>query len=180
MGTACCAGSGTCTSRAHWRQMYFFQGMVQDWVKQGYDVSEAEALLPEGQALEAAGRIEELRVLSARIMKALKEAPKIAGHPYHAYEHPSSWEEVKAAMPATKGYKPLSGWQENFARRIYQGWLGQLAGGSFGTALEGYTGSQIARVYGEVRGYITTPRPPMMMWCTSCSCWMCTKKWASP
>jgi ADP-ribosylglycohydrolase len=135
----------------------FFQGMVQDWSNQGYDVSEAEALLPEGRALEAAGKIEDLRVLSARIMKALKKAPKIAGHPYHSYVHPSTWEEVKAAMPAAEGYKPLSGWKEPYASRIYQGWMGQLAGGSFGTALEGYTGSQIAKVYGEVRGYITAP-----------------------
>ncbi len=90
-------------------------------------------------------------------MKALKEAPKIAGHPYHSYDHPSTWEDVKAAMPASKGYRPLSGWREAYAGRIYQGWMGQLAGGSFGTALEGYTGSQIAKVYGEVRGYITAP-----------------------
>ena len=135
----------------------FFQGMVQDWSNQGYDVSEAEALIPQGRALEAAGKLEDLRVLSARIMKALKEAPKIAGHPYHSYDHPSTWEDVKAAMPASKGYRPLSGWREAYAGRIYQGWMGQLAGGSFGTALEGYTGSQIAKVYGEVRGYITAP-----------------------
>jgi ADP-ribosylglycohydrolase len=135
----------------------FFQGMVQDWSNQGYDVGEAEALLPEGRLLEAAGKVEELRVLSARIMKALKEAPKIEGHPYHAYEHPSTWDDVKAAMPAAREYKPLSGWNEHYANRIYQGWMGQLAGGSFGTALEGYTGTQIAKVYGEVRGYITTP-----------------------
>jgi ADP-ribosylglycohydrolase len=135
----------------------FFQGMVQDWSNQGYDVSEAEALIPEGRALEAAGRIEDLRVLSARIMKSLKEAPKIVGHPYHSYEHPSTWEDVKSAMPAAQGYKPISGWKEHYASRIYQGWIGQLAGGSFGTALEGYTGSQIAKVYGDVRGYITAP-----------------------
>lgn len=135
----------------------FFQGMVQDWSNQGYDVSEAEDLIPEGRRLEAAGRIEELRVLSARIMKALKEAPRIAGHPYHSYNHPSIWVDVKAAMAAANGYKPFSDWKEQYASRIHQGWMGQLAGGSFGTALEGYTGSQIAKVYGEVRGFITTP-----------------------
>ena len=135
----------------------FFQGMVQDWANQGYDVSEVEAMVPEGREMEASGRIEELRVLSARIMKALREAPKIAGHPYHAYEHPTTWEDVKAAMPAAKGYNPYSGWMEQFSKRIYQGWLGQLAGGSFGTAIEGYTGAQIEKVYGDVRGYITAP-----------------------
>ena len=135
----------------------FFQGMVQDWANQGYDVSEAEVLIPEGRALEAAGKIEELRVISARIMKALKDAPKIEGHPYHSYEHPSTWEDVKAAMPASTGYQPLSGRMNDYPHRIYQGWLGQLAGGSFGTVLEGYIGTQISKIYGEVRGYITTP-----------------------
>jgi len=135
----------------------FFQGMVQDWSNQGYDVSEAEALIPQGRALEAAGQIEELRVVSARIMKALREAPRIPGHPYHAYEHPSTWQEIKAAMLAANEPPLSSAWQEQYAERIYQGWLGQLAGGSFGTAIEGYTGAQIASVYGEVRGYITTP-----------------------
>jgi hypothetical protein len=118
----------------------FFLSMVQDWANQGYDVSEAEPLLPEGKKLEAEGRMEELRVLSARIMKVLKEAPKIPDHPYHFYVHPASWEDVKAAMPASAGYKPLSGWKDGYAERIYQGWMGQMAGGSFGTAIEGYTG----------------------------------------
>src|SRR4030067_477414 len=115
----------------------FFQGMVQDWANQGYDVSEVEAMVPEGREMEASGRIEELRVLSARIMKALREAPKIAGHPYHAYEHPTTWEDVKAAMPAAKGYNPYSGWIEQFSKSIYQGWLGQLAGRALCTTPEG-------------------------------------------
>lgn len=135
----------------------FFQGMVQDWANQGYDVTAAEILIPEGRELEAAGRIEDLRVLSARLMKALRDAPRIADHPYHSYVHPSTWDEIRAAMPAAVGYTTLSDWQDGFADRILQGWLGQLAGGSFGTAIEGYTGEQISRVYGDVRGYITTP-----------------------
>ena len=135
----------------------FFQSMVQDWGNQGYDVSAAEALIPEGRALEAANNMADLRVVSARIMKALREAPRIPGHPYFNFDHPASWEEVKAAMPAAKGYKPLSGWQSDFDHRILQGWIGQLAGASFGTVIEGYLGKNIEKVYGEVRGYITPP-----------------------
>ncbi len=135
----------------------FFHGMVQDWGNQGYDVCEAEALLPEGRVLEAAGDMEGLRVLSARIMKALREAAIIPKHPYHSYIHPVSWEDVKSAMSGNNGYQPRSGWKDEFNKRIYHGWLGQIAGGSFGTALEGYTGSRIAQVYGEVRGYVTQP-----------------------
>jgi len=135
----------------------FFLSMVQDWANQGYDVSEAEALIPEGRALEAANDMADLRVVSARIMKALREAPKIEGHPYFTYDHPSTWDDVKAAMPASRGYKPLTEWKESYAPRILHGWIGQLAGASFGTAIEGYLGSQIEKVYGEVRAYVTQP-----------------------
>jgi len=134
-----------------------YQGMVQAWGNQGYDVSEAEVLLPQGFQLLKEGKIVELRVLTARVMKALKEAPKIEGHPYHQYHHPDTWEEVKAAMPASHDYHRISPWNDAYEARIYQGWMGQLAGGSFGTAIEGYVGSQIAKVYGDVRGYITQP-----------------------
>lgn len=135
----------------------FFQSMVQDWANQGYDVSQAEELIPVGRALEAANNLVDLRVVSARIWKALREAPKIEGHPYHQFEHPAEWEAVRAAMPAAADDRPLAGWQADYPERILQGWIGQLAGGSFGTAIEGYTGPQIAKVYGEVRGYVTQP-----------------------
>lgn len=135
----------------------FFQSMVQDWANQGYDVSEAEKLIPEGRALEAAKNLTDLRVVSARIMKALREAPEIPGHPYRQYEHPAAWEDVKAAMPASGIAARHSAWKPEFRERILQGWIGQLAGGSFGTAIEGYVGSQISAVYGEVRSYVTAP-----------------------
>jgi ADP-ribosylglycohydrolase len=41
--------------------------------------------------------------------------------------------------------------------KILAGWLGQLAGGSFGTAIEGYHTRRIAEVYGEIRAYVTDP-----------------------
>ncbi|MCX6097386.1 MAG: ADP-ribosylglycohydrolase family protein [Caldiserica bacterium] len=33
----------------------------------------------------------------------------------------------------------------------------QLAGGAFGTAIEGYTGQRISEIYGDVRSYVTDP-----------------------
>jgi ADP-ribosylglycohydrolase len=135
----------------------FFQSMVQDWGNQGYDVSAAEALIPEGRELEAANALVELRAVSAHIMKALREAPRIPGHPYFTFEHPSTWEDVKTAMPAAHGYPAFSGWKQEFDHQILQGWIGQLAGASFGAALEGYLGKNIEKVYGEVRGYVVPP-----------------------
>ena len=135
----------------------FYQSMVQDWANQGYDVSEAEALIPEGRALEAANKMPELRVLSARIMKALKEAPKIEGHPYLPIRTPG---QLGGGQGCHAGQPGLPA-RFRLARSIYAAHPARLdwsaGGGSFGTAIEGYIGSQIERVYGKVRGYITSP-----------------------
>jgi ADP-ribosylglycohydrolase len=53
--------------------------------------------------------------------------------------------------------KPMPFDRGDLEERIYQGWLGQLCGGSFGTCIEGYTGEQISKVYGDIRGYVTQP-----------------------
>jgi ADP-ribosylglycohydrolase len=131
--------------------------MVQAKGNLGFDVSRAEKLLPEGLALHKAGRVNELRALTAELMAALVEAPVDPDSPYHRFEHPLDWESLQAAQGAGTESDPLPVDQGSLPERIYQGWLGQLAGGSFGTAIEGYTGEQIAAVYGQVRDYITEP-----------------------
>ncbi len=133
-----------------------YQEMVQSKAELGYDVTAAEALLEEGKRLHAAGARDDLRVLTARLMAALYEAPIIPEHPYHAFAHPQTWQAVCAAMGA-EAHQQAFTWQADYPQRIYQAWLGQLAGGAFGTAIEGYTGAQIKRVYGDVMDYITTP-----------------------
>lgn len=133
-----------------------YQEMIQAKANQGYDVSRAEALLDEGLALYEAGEKDDLRALTAALLAALVEAPVDPSHPYHRYEHPEGWEAVRAAM-AEGIDEGASAWQADFEDRIYRGWLGQLAGGAFGTAIEGYTGEQIEKVYGRVEGYITEP-----------------------
>ena len=45
----------------------------------------------------------------------------------------------------------------NLDEKNTSGLAGAAAGGSFGTAIEGYTGEQIYKVYGDVRAYITEP-----------------------
>lgn len=133
-----------------------YLSMVQALGNRGFDVSAAEALLPTGIELFQAGKIEDLRVVTAQILAALNTAPLDPGNPIHQYQHPTRWEEVVAALGETNSHSMLAG-QKDLAERIYQGWLGQLAGGSFGTAIEGYTGEQIRKVYGDIREYITTP-----------------------
>ncbi len=134
-----------------------YQDMVQSLENQGYDVREAAALLPEGIRLHKAGNTNELRALTARLLEALWNAPVIPDHPYHNYTKFYDWDAIHQAMPAAAQRVATAGWKTGYADQIYQGWLGQLAGGSFGTAIEGYTGEKIRQVYGDVRSYITPP-----------------------
>jgi ADP-ribosylglycohydrolase len=131
--------------------------MVQAKGNLGFDVSEAERLLPEGLALHEAGQVDDLRALTADLMAAILDAPLDMESDYHTFDHPQTWDGIKAAMGEEASAESFPIDQNNLAGRIHQGWLGQLAGGSFGTAIEGYTSEQIARVYGRVDAYITEP-----------------------
>lgn len=133
-----------------------YQEMVQAQGNKGYDVSAAEALLDEGLALHRSGDRDGLRVLTARLWNALITARQDPASTYHGYEHPADWESVRAAMGAVDTAQPASP-PAGLEQRILDGWIGQLAGASFGTAIEGYTGEQIAAVYGDVDSYITEP-----------------------
>ncbi len=130
--------------------------MVQSMDNRGYDVRAAEALLPQGLALAHGKDRDALRALTAELLAAIHSAPRIDGAPYWRYEHPSGWEEVKAAMAASDEGQDRRA-LDHLEERTLAGWLGQLAGGSFGTAIEGYHSTRIAEVYGEIEGYVTAP-----------------------
>lgn len=131
--------------------------MVQAKGNLGFDVSEAEKLLPEGLALHESGAVDDLRALTAELMAALLNAPLDIESSYHRFDHPQTWEGIQEAMGGEASPESFPLEQANLAERIHQGWLGQLAGGAFGTAIEGYTSEQIAKVYGRVDAYITEP-----------------------
>ncbi len=133
-----------------------YLSMVQAQGNKGYDVSAAEALLPLGIELFSQGKMDDVRVVTAQILAALNEAPVDSKNPIHQYTHPQTWSDVIAAMGDVNQAK-LSTALKDLERTMYQAWLGQLAGGSFGTAIEGYTGRQIEKVYGDICGYITQP-----------------------
>ncbi|MDA8426432.1 MAG: ADP-ribosylglycohydrolase family protein [Treponema sp.] len=130
--------------------------MVQAMGNKGYDVVEAERLLPLGLDLARSGRRDELRALTAELLAAIHGARADPAHPYWSYRHPRLWEEVRAAMPASgdERARPVPG---DLEERIHAGWTGQLAGGAFGTAIEGYHTEQIEKVYGRIDSYIAAP-----------------------
>jgi ADP-ribosylglycohydrolase len=131
--------------------------MVQALGNRGYDVTAAEALLPEGLRLAQTDDRDSLRVLTARLLAALHAAPPDPTAAYWRFEHPAAWEEVRAAMtPAAQASVPAA-FDPTWEGRILAGWLGQLAGGAFGTAIEGYHYRQIAAVYGPLDAYIGAP-----------------------
>ena len=133
-----------------------YQEMAQAQYNKGYDTSAASDLILKGIELAGQDKIDELRVLTAELLDVIIHAPKDPKHPIHRYQHPETWEDICAAMGKVEKDRLVSV-VPNLDEKIYQGWLGQLAGGSFGTAIEGYTGDQIHKVYGDVRSYITTP-----------------------
>ncbi len=130
--------------------------MVESMANKGYDVTAAEALLPIGLDLAEKGQRNELRVLTAELLAAIHTAPRDPFHPYWQYEHPAVWEDVLKAMDNPDPRRGLEGGKD-LEEQIHAGWLGQLAGGAFGTAIEGYHGRRIAEVYGPIHAYVTEP-----------------------
>ncbi len=136
--------------------------MVQAWGNRGYDVSGAEALLPGAIAARKAEQWGELEKISAMIHRALREAPRDDAHQYWKYPHPDDWESICKLTPALQGQaaplEPTALDETTLREKIENGWYGQIAAGSWGTDLEGYTGEALERHYGEkLNGYITTP-----------------------
>ena len=154
--------------------------MVQAMGNKGYDVTKAEALVRQG--IELADKIDlqrtrkitpELRALTSELLHEVHNAPRDPAHSYWSYEHPLVWEAVRDAMPASKEgaapdastststpaapSEPRPPLPANLGARIHAGWLGQLAGGAFGTAIEGYHSAQLEKIYGRIDSYITEP-----------------------
>ena len=133
-----------------------YMEMIQAQENKGYDLSKAVPYYEKGLDLLRKDDLSELRALTAEMLEAIFSAPKIEDHPYHQYVHPDTWDSVLAEMGEVNRENKMDS-INHLGQRIYQGWVGQLAGASFGTAIEGYTGENIAKVYGEVDGYITDP-----------------------
>lgn len=139
-----------------------YNAMVQAWFNRGYDVSEAEQYLDAARSAHAQGRHGELERLSGKILKCLMEAQVNPEHPSWQFARPEGWDNVYAALPAVKKGAGLSDAQKpcakiaeipQFPQKVLGGWQAQIAGGSYGTALEGYTGKVLREVYGNALDY---------------------------
>ncbi|MGL4207904.1 MAG: ADP-ribosylglycohydrolase family protein [Candidatus Adiutrix sp.] len=128
---------------------------VQAMENKGYNVEEAEKLLPLGFKHFESGDIMALNALTAKIYAALNCAPKNLKNPYWGFTHYDSWLQVKSA--ADFGAQRLTNLPNNYEERVRNAWLGQIVGSSVGTQMEGYTTDNIISTYGEINSYLRAP-----------------------
>ena len=123
----------------------------------GYDVTEAEALLPKALEYREKGDKVKLTKLTAEVFHLLNEAKKIEGHRYHDFSCYDSFEKILADSNFPEYAEKPDVHSADFFDKIYFGWKTQVVGASFGTALEGYTTENLRKTFGEVREYIRKP-----------------------
>ncbi|MBU0928724.1 MAG: ADP-ribosylglycohydrolase family protein [Spirochaetes bacterium] len=133
-----------------------FVDMIQAWNERGFDVAEAEASIDEAIAANDRGDHGALEVASARILAALARAKPEKGNPSWDFARPESYDDIRAAFPKSRPSLPPL--KSGIPERVLSGWIGQIAGGSYGTALEGYTGDVLRETFGErMSGYVVPP-----------------------
>lgn len=122
----------------------------------GYDVTEAEALIPVIQ--KAYDENDDMNFLKyvAKLYYLLSSAKKIEGHPYWNYTMYESFEQYAAAVKFPAYPKAEITYDELF-RKLHAGWTAQIAGACIGTIIEGYSTEKLKETFGEVRDYLRKP-----------------------
>lgn len=128
---------------------------IQAMENKGYLFTHADALIQQGLAAYEANDLLLLHEVSGLLWEEINHARPDKTHPYYSYAHYHSFNDVLAvvdfpmATPVEKN--------NQLQQQIHAGWLAQIIGGAVGTAVEGYTTSNITKTLGEVRHYIRTP-----------------------
>lgn len=131
-------------------------GGMQAMANMGYDVREAEAMIPAFfQAYDDGDDITLLKMVP-KIFEVLSRAPKIPDHPYWNYTRYENF-----AQHAAKVDFPVYEWpgysDEVLFEKLHAGWLSQIAGAAVGAMIEGYCTDRLREYFGEIRGYLRTP-----------------------
>lgn len=131
-------------------------GAVQATENLGKDVTEAELILEEGFKAFAKDDFIKLSECTPRLMKALNEAPVNKEADYWKYKIYDSWEQYASDLEGT--YEPTVEMKvDEYSQLVYQCWMGQICGGAFGTAIEGYTRKAIKEKFGYPDTYLKAP-----------------------
>lgn len=131
-------------------------GGIQATENMGYDVSEAEAMIPVIQkAYDEKNHVDFLK-LTAKLFQVLGNAPKVEGHPYWSYKFYNGFEDHAQEVEFPVYEIPEFG-REVLFEKVHAGWLAQIAGAAVGTIIEGYCAKQLKKAFGEIRDYIRKP-----------------------
>lgn len=122
----------------------------------GYDVTEAEKLIPLGIKAREEENIPEVFRISARVRNIMNNAKKIEGHPYWNYAVYDTVDKYLNSVEFEK-YEPLQLSKEEFYDKIHAGWVAQICAAALGTAIEGYSTDNLRKVFGEIRDYVRKP-----------------------
>ena len=130
-------------------------GAIQAMENKGYDVTEAEALIPIMQ--KAFDEHDDVKMLQyyAKLFEVLGRAPKIPDHPYWSYAQYESFDDhaAEVTFPAPRAVP------DNIPifERQHAGWIAQVAGAAVGTIIEGYCTDKLRETFGEIYGYLREP-----------------------
>lgn len=136
--------------------LFFMAQYLQEYANLGYDVSEAEAMLPEGIELHRQKQDIALYRHTCRVMNTLYRSPKLPDHPHWKYTEYKTFEQYAAAVEFPE-YPAFSISKEELFDKVYAGWMAQVCAGAVGTAIEGYHTKNLEAVYGWVDRYIKDP-----------------------
>lgn len=132
-------------------------GAVQSVENMGRNVDEAERLLEKGYKAYDEENIIELTKITSKIFYELSNAAKDINSKYWDYKIYNSWIEFKDSADFSQVIKEVDIQSDKFMKKVFNGWMGQICAGSFGTALEGYDRKTIKDTFGEVREYLKKP-----------------------
>ena len=128
---------------------------VQAIENRGYIVKDSEKLLAEGFKAFDDDDIVKLHKMTYKVFNAVYDAEKDEESPYWKQKFYETFEDLRQAVNYPK--KTDVAIDEDYLERTYAGWLSQIIGGAYGTCIEGYTGENIKKKYGEVDRYIRKP-----------------------
>ena len=131
-------------------------GAVQSMENMGRQVDDAERLLEEGLRVFAAGDIQKLNSITARLWNCLETLPLNPRSPYWEYTAYRTFGQYERAVSLPPPV-PVETRSDDFYDRTRAAWAGRIAGGALGTALEGYTTAQLRKQFGDIRGYVRKP-----------------------
>ena len=129
---------------------------LQSLENQGFSLPPYETLLEGGLTAVAAGDMERLAVVDARLRALMLSAAADPAHPSRRTLRFADWSAFDGAV-IWPDDRPVDLRAADFPARIAAGWRAQLVGAAVGTAIEGYTAERLFAAFGDIDRYV---RPP--------------------